>query len=90
MVTGSRSRQDSAQNLLAVLVSPNILTVWNTDTGTRVNRIIFSESVLSFTFNPFQPEQLLRELEISLYMLYIECEDYEVGVDYFDSDFQRN
>ena len=53
--------QGPAQDLLAVMLSPNSLTIWNAGTGTKVNRVTFSETIEAFTFSPFQSEILVCE-----------------------------
>lgn len=53
--------QGPAQDLLAVMQSPSSLTVWNAGTGTKVNRVTFSETIEAFTFSPFQAEILVCE-----------------------------
>lgn len=46
---------------MAVISSPGTLTLWNADTGSRLTRFSFSETICSFAFNPFQLEQLVRK-----------------------------
>ena len=53
--------QDSCRDLLAVMLTPGVMTIWNADTGTKVSRFTFTETILSFAFNPFQQENLVRE-----------------------------
>ena len=60
---GLTSPQDSCKNLLAVLVAPSTMTVWNTDTGTKVSRFTFTESIHAFLFNPFKPDDLVCEFK---------------------------
>ncbi len=55
--------QDSCRNLLAVLVAPSTMTVWNADTGTKVSRFTFTESIHAFLFNPFKPDDLVCEFK---------------------------
>ena len=53
--------QDSCRDLLAVLVTPNTMTIWNADTGTRVSRFTFVETLQAFVFDPFKAEDLICE-----------------------------
>ena len=41
------------------------MTIWNTDTGTKVSRFTFIETILGFAFDPFKAETLVCESEIS-------------------------
>lgn len=50
---------DSCRDLIAVMLAPSTMTLWNTDTGTRISRLTFFETISNFTFNPFQTEQLI-------------------------------
>jgi hypothetical protein len=52
---------DLSQDLLAVMLSPSTLTIWNSSTGTKVNRVTFSETIVAFTFSPFQSENLVLQ-----------------------------
>ena len=45
------------------------MTIWNADTGTRISRFTFTETITAFTFNPFQTEQLICKLYCSNCML---------------------
>ena len=56
--------QDSCRDLLAVMLSPSVMTIWNADTGTKVSRFTFTETIVSFVFNPFQSENLIREWKL--------------------------
>ena len=44
------------------------MTIWNADTGTKVSRFTFTETIMSFTFNPFQPENLVCEFHCMAYV----------------------
>ena len=54
--------QDSCRDLLAVLVAPSTMTIWNADTATKVSRFTFSEAITAFSFSPFRPENLVCKL----------------------------
>lgn len=62
--------QDSCRDLLAVMLSPSSITIWNASTGTKVSRFTFTETIVSFVFNPFQPENLVCELTSELSVLW--------------------
>ena len=51
--------QDACRDLLAVMLSPSSMTIWNADTGIKVSRFTFTETIVAFAFNPFQPESLI-------------------------------
>ena len=53
--------QDATQDLLAVMLSTSTLTIWNSSTGNKINRVTFSETIEAFTFCPFQSEILVCE-----------------------------
>ena len=53
------SIQDSCRDLLAVMLSPSSITIWNASTGQRVSRFTFTETIVAFVFNPFQLENLV-------------------------------
>ena len=55
------SVQDSCRDLLAVMLTPSSITIWNASTGTKVSRFTFTETIVAFVFNPFQPENLVRK-----------------------------
>lgn len=52
---------DTCRDLLAVMLNPGVMTIWNADTGTKVSRFTFTETIMSFSFNPFQPENLILQ-----------------------------
>lgn len=43
------------------MLTPNTITIWNASTGQKVSRFTFTETIVAFVFNPFQPENLVRE-----------------------------
>ena len=59
----SISSQDGCRDLLAVMISPSSMTIWNADTGVKVSRFTFTETIMALAFNPFQPENLICESE---------------------------
>ncbi|KAL5471412.1 hypothetical protein EMCRGX_G029528 [Ephydatia muelleri] len=52
---------DSCRDLLAVMLSPSSMTIWNSDTGTAVSRFAFTEVVMAFAFDPFIAESLIMK-----------------------------
>ena len=45
--------------MIAVMHSQSTMSIWNADTGTKVSRFTFAETILAFTFNPFQLDSLV-------------------------------
>lgn len=50
--------QDACHDLLAVLHAPSSLILWNADTGTKLWKKTFQESLLCFAFDPFIPSNV--------------------------------
>uniref|UniRef100_A0A8C5R6N5 WD repeat-containing protein 11 n=1 Tax=Leptobrachium leishanense TaxID=445787 RepID=A0A8C5R6N5_9ANUR len=50
--------QDASRDLLLAVHPPNLIVLWNADTGTKLWKKSYAENILSFSFNPFQPSQL--------------------------------
>ncbi|XP_072280801.1 WD repeat-containing protein 11 [Pyxicephalus adspersus] len=50
--------QDASRDLLLAIHPPNLIVLWNADTGTKLWKKSYAENILSFSFNPFQPSQL--------------------------------
>ncbi|XP_053548627.1 WD repeat-containing protein 11 [Bombina bombina] len=50
--------QDASRDLLLAVHPPNLIALWNADTGTKLWKKSYAENILSFSFNPFQPTQL--------------------------------
>ena len=53
--------QDTGLELLAVMLSPSTLTLWNSSSGSKITRVTFSETIEAFTFSPFHSENLVCE-----------------------------
>ncbi|XP_077868471.1 WD repeat-containing protein 11 [Saccoglossus kowalevskii] len=49
------STQDASHDLLAALHPPYSIILWNADTGTKLWKKSFTETILSFAFDPFDP-----------------------------------
>ena len=41
------------------MLTPSSITIWNASTGTKVSKFTFTETIVAFVFNPFQPENLV-------------------------------
>uniref|UniRef100_A0A6I8Q846 WD repeat-containing protein 11 n=1 Tax=Xenopus tropicalis TaxID=8364 RepID=A0A6I8Q846_XENTR len=50
--------QDASRDLLLAVHPPNLIVLWNADTGTKLWKKSYAENILSFSFNPFQPSHL--------------------------------
>ncbi|KAM4703755.1 WD repeat-containing protein 11 [Rhinophrynus dorsalis] len=50
--------QDASRDLLLAVHPPNLIVLWNADTGTKLWKKSYAENILSFSFNPFEPSQL--------------------------------
>ncbi|KAM8924117.1 WD repeat-containing protein 11 [Pelodytes ibericus] len=50
--------QDASRDLLLAVHPPNLIVLWNADTGTKLWKKSYAENILTFSFNPFQPSQL--------------------------------
>ena len=50
--------QDACHDLLAVLHAPSSLILWNADTGTKLWKKTFQESLLCFAFDHFIPSNV--------------------------------
>ncbi|KAG8435620.1 hypothetical protein GDO86_013532 [Hymenochirus boettgeri] len=50
--------QDASRDLLLAIHPPNLIVLWNADTGTKLWKKSYAENILSFSFNPFQPSEL--------------------------------
>lgn len=58
--------QDACRDLVALLISPNSLFIWNVERGTKVARCTFYETITQMEFDPFNSSFLVRELYIIL------------------------
>ena len=47
------SNQDASHDLLVALHPPYSMILWNTDTGTKLWKKSYTETLLSFSFDPF-------------------------------------
>ncbi|XP_005089399.1 WD repeat-containing protein 11 [Aplysia californica] len=52
------SNQDACRDLLVCLHPPYSLILWNADTGTKLWKKSYTETLLSFTFDPFNSRNL--------------------------------
>ncbi|XP_064605109.1 WD repeat-containing protein 11-like [Liolophura sinensis] len=52
------SGQDASRDLLVALHPPYSMIVWNADTGTKLWKKSYTEPLLSFAFDPFDPKQV--------------------------------
>ncbi|XP_064630114.1 WD repeat-containing protein 11-like isoform X2 [Lineus longissimus] len=52
------STQDASHDLLAALHPPATLVLWNADTGTKLWKKPYSDTLLSFSFDPFDPSHV--------------------------------
>ncbi|XP_065883318.1 WD repeat-containing protein 11-like isoform X2 [Dysidea avara] len=50
---------DACRDLVALLVSPNTLFIWNAERGTKVAKCTFYETVIQLAFDPFNPSFLV-------------------------------
>lgn len=50
--------QDASHDLLAALHSPSSLVLWNADTGIKLWKKTFQESLICFAFDPFSPAKV--------------------------------
>lgn len=50
---------DACRDLVALLVSPNSLFIWNVERGTKVARCTFYETITHMEFDPFDPSFLV-------------------------------
>ena len=50
--------QDASHDLLAALHPPSTLILWNTENGSRLWKKTYSDILLSFAFDPFDPSRL--------------------------------
>ncbi|KAI8499468.1 WD repeat-containing protein 11 [Branchiostoma belcheri] len=52
------STQDACPTLLAAIHPPSSVVLWNADTGTKLWKKNFNETLLSFAFDPFNPTNM--------------------------------
>ncbi|XP_077991912.1 WD repeat-containing protein 11-like isoform X2 [Glandiceps talaboti] len=52
------STQDASHDLLVALHPPYSIILWNADTGTKLWKKSFTDIILSFSFDPFNPTSL--------------------------------
>ena len=52
-------QQDASRDLLIVLHPPYSLILWNADTGTRLWKKSYTEILISFSFDPFNPRNVV-------------------------------
>ncbi|MGH0156099.1 UNVERIFIED_CONTAM: hypothetical protein FKN15_030661, partial [Acipenser sinensis] len=50
--------QDASRDLLLAVHPPNYIVLWNADTGTKLWKKSYTENILSFSFDPFDPSNL--------------------------------
>ncbi|XP_043912007.1 WD repeat-containing protein 11 [Protopterus annectens] len=51
--------QDASRDLLLAVHPPNYIVLWNADTGTKLWKKSYAENILSFSFDPFDPSNLV-------------------------------
>ena len=56
------SGYDVSHDLLLVLYSPNILILWNADTGVRLWKKVFVDNILSVSIDPFNRSNMTGEI----------------------------
>ena len=54
--------QDACRDLVALLVSPNSLSIWNVERGTKVAKCTFYETITHMEFDPFNSSFLVCKL----------------------------
>ena len=64
--------QDASRDLLVALHPPYTLILWNADTGTRLWKKSYTETILSFSFDPFNSKNIACELLTLIALLVIE------------------
>jgi WD40 repeat protein len=52
--------QDASHDLLAALHAPSSLVLWNADTGIKLWKKTFQETLICFAFDPFSPAKVTR------------------------------
>ena len=50
--------QDACHDLLVVLHAPSSMILWNADTGIKLWKKTFQETLLCFAFDPFMPSNV--------------------------------
>jgi len=55
------------------MLPPGVMTIWNARDAIRVSRFTFAETILSFSFNPFQPESLVCTLSCEAFVCVMVC-----------------
>lgn len=63
--------QDACHDLLVVLHAPSSMILWNADTGTKLWKKTFQETLLCFAFDPFTPCNVTCKLPIKIISLII-------------------
>ena len=63
--------QDACRDLVALLVSPNSLFIWNVERGTKVAKCTFYETVTHMEFDPFNSSFLVCKFKLLLSLLYV-------------------
>ncbi|XP_050396083.2 WD repeat-containing protein 11 [Patella vulgata] len=53
------TNQDASRDLLVALHPPYSLILWNADTGTRLWKKSYTENLVSFSFDPFNPRNVV-------------------------------
>ena len=61
------STQDMSHDLLVALHPPYSLVLWNADTGTKLWKKSYTDTLLSFSFDPFEPSHLACKLNLNSY-----------------------
>ena len=54
--------QDACRDLVALLISPNSLAIWNVERGTKVAKCTFYETITHMEFDPFNSSFLVCKL----------------------------
>ena len=75
--------QDASHDLLAALHSPSSLVLWNADTGIKLWKKTFQESLICFAFDPFSPAKVTRKFcnfiaknHVKIGLCAFECKTY--------------
>ena len=57
---------DTPSNLLLVLHAQGQMVLWNTETGLRMWRKTFNETLISFALDPFDPQKMAGKTLIAI------------------------
>lgn len=64
------SAPDGSRDMLAVLHPPNCFVLWNADTGTKIWRKNYSDTLQGFAFDPFDSAKVACEKLYYIYFKY--------------------